>query len=80
MLFCKEISFRLINKRDSRIIDTSYEFITVSKRVQVRNHSCENDFDLHENEIACKTHFHMKGFALGLGRFETEAKENSEMA
>ena len=33
----------------------------------MRNHSYENDFDLHENEIACWTHFHMKGFALGLG-------------
>ena len=27
---------------------------------------CENDFDLHENETACRTHFHMKGFALRL--------------
>ena len=27
---------------------------------------CENDFDLHENENACRTHFHMKGFALML--------------
>ena len=24
--------------------------------------SYENDFDLHENETACRTHFHMKGF------------------
>ena len=24
----------------------------------------ENDFDLHENETACRTHFHMKGRAL----------------
>ena len=24
----------------------------------------KKDFDLHENETACKTHFHMKGFAL----------------
>ena len=23
----------------------------------------ENDFDLHENDPACRTHFHMKGFA-----------------
>ena len=30
----------------------------------MRNHSYENDFDLHENETACSTHFHMKGFAL----------------
>ena len=45
----------------------------------MRNHSYENDFDLHENETACRTHFIMKGFALR-PRFETEAKENSEMA
>ena len=32
----------------------------------MRNHSYENDFDLHENEAACRTHFHMKGFALRL--------------
>ena len=30
----------------------------------MRNHSYENVFDLHENETACRTHFHMKGFAL----------------
>ena len=32
----------------------------------MRNHSYENDFDLHENETACTTHFHIKGFALRL--------------
>ena len=32
----------------------------------MRNHSYENDFDLHENETACRTHFNMKGFALRL--------------
>ena len=32
----------------------------------MRNHSYENDFDLHENKTACRTHFHMKGFALRL--------------
>ena len=32
----------------------------------MRNHSYENDFDLHENETACRTYFHMKGFALRL--------------
>ena len=32
----------------------------------MRSHSYENDFDLHENETACRTHFHMKGFALRL--------------
>ena len=35
-------------------------------------------FDLHENETACRTHFHIKGFALN--SFEKEAQENSEMA
>ena len=43
-----------------------------SKRVKVRNHSYENDFDLNENETTCRTHFHMKG--------ETEEQESSEMA
>ena len=33
----------------------------------MQNHSYENDFDLHENETACRTHFHMKGFELRLG-------------
>ena len=32
----------------------------------MRNHSYENDFDLHENETACRTHFHMKSFLLRL--------------
>ena len=33
----------------------------------MRNHSTyEKDFDLHENEPACRTHFHMKGFSLSL--------------
>ena len=32
----------------------------------MRNRSYENDFDLHENETACRNHFHMKGFALRL--------------
>ena len=32
----------------------------------MRNNSYENDFDLHENKTACRTHFHMKGFALRL--------------
>ena len=29
----------------------------------MRNHSNENEFDLHENGLAGKTHFHMNGFA-----------------
>ena len=32
----------------------------------MQNHSYDNDFDLHENETAFRTHFHMKGFALRL--------------
>ena len=32
----------------------------------MRNHSYGNDFDLNENETECRTHFHMKGFALSL--------------
>ena len=32
----------------------------------MRSHSYENDFDLHEKETACRTHFHMQGFALRL--------------
>ena len=32
----------------------------------MQNYSYENDFDLHEKETACRTHFHMKGFALRL--------------
>ena len=32
----------------------------------MRNHSYENEFDLHENETAGRTHFHIKGFALKL--------------
>ena len=36
---------------------------------------CENDFDLHENEITCRTHFHMKGFA---ARFHQTEKPNPQ--
>ena len=41
----------------------------------MQNFSCENEFDLHENEPVGGTHFHMNDFAL-----DSEAKENSEMA
>ena len=30
------------------------------------NHSNENEFDLHENELVGGAHFHMNGFALRL--------------
>ena len=29
---------------------------------ECENHCYENDFYLHENETACRIHFHMKGF------------------
>ena len=29
----------------------------------MRDHSYENEFDLHENKTACRTHFHKNGFA-----------------
>ena len=32
----------------------------------MRNHSNENEFDLHENEHANESNFHMNGFALRL--------------
>ena len=32
----------------------------------MRNPFYENDFDLYENEIACRTHFRSKDFALRL--------------
>ena len=38
-------------------------FASFSKRVLVRNHSNENEFDLHENGRSGETHFHMIGFA-----------------
>ena len=40
--------------------------VCVSKRGLVRNLFYKNEFDLHENEHASKTHFHNKGFPLGL--------------
>ena len=41
-------------------------FTSVSKRVQVRNQSYENEFYSQVYSNANQTHFHMKGFALGL--------------
>ena len=42
------------------------------------NHSYENDFNWHENETACRTHFHKNGFTLRL--VLKQRHENSEMA
>ena len=50
----------------------------VTKRVLLQNLSNENNFfDLHENDQEHKTHFYW--FRMKT-RFETEAKDNSEMA
>jgi len=45
----------------------------------MQNLSCENEFDLQENEPAGRTHFHMIGFARKTC-FDREAKGNWEMA
>ena len=42
-------------------------FASVSKRVQVRNLSYENEFYSQVHSNANHIHFHMKDFALGLG-------------
>ena len=39
-------------------------FASDSKQVQVQNYSNENEFDLHENEHASETNFHMNGVTL----------------
>ena len=54
-------------------------FASVLKRVLVRNHSHENEFDLHENGRVGEAHFHMNGFARRHTRFDIEAKVNSEI-
>ena len=43
----------------------------------MRNKSYENDFNLRENETACRTHFHVKSFSLRLV-LKPEAQENSQ--
>ena len=47
-------------------------FASVSKQVQVRNHSNENEFDLHENELVNERFITRTCFETG--------KRNSEMA
>lgn len=43
----------------------------------MQNLSYENEADLHENEPAGGTHFHLN---LNLTRFDVEARSNSDMA
>ncbi len=40
----------------------------------MRNHSNENEFDLHENEPVGETHFHMNGFARRLNDLKQRKK------
>ena len=40
----------------------------------MRNLSYENDLDLQQNETACRTHFHVKGFVLNLDSFWNRGK------
>lgn len=47
------------------------------KRVLVLKFFREDEFDLHDNERAGKTHFQMNGFTRRL--FLIEAKDNSEI-
>ena len=54
-------------------------FASVSKRVQVRNLSYENQFSTQVHSNANQTHFHMKGFALGLVLTQRQ-KATREMA
>ena len=68
------MSFKLHKMCRKQTIPSSF-FASVSKRVPVKNHSYENEFDLH-------IHFHVNETRLylnGTTRFETEAKDNSEM-
>ena len=48
---------------DVSLCNSELSCASVSKRVFVQNLSNENEFDLHENEPAGVTHFHMNAFA-----------------
>ena len=52
-------------------------FASVSKRYLMHSLSYGKEFDLQDNERACKTHFHMKGCAPGL--VLKQEKGNSEI-
>ena len=55
-------------------------FASVSKRVLVQRLSCENKFDLRENEPMGETQFHMNGFERRLVLTQRLLKSNSETA
>ena len=46
----------------------------------MQNISYENEFPLHGNEHVRRTRFHMNGFVSKKIRFNTKAKDNSEMS
>ena len=62
MDFPSHLNQQLLN----RIFPSSLVPLFQSKSKCKTHDSYENDFDLHENETACGTHFHVKGFALRL--------------
>ena len=49
--------------KKSKEATSKLPFASISKRVLVRNHLNENEFDLQENGRAGETHFHTNGFA-----------------
>ena len=51
----------------------------VLKRVLVQNLLYENKFDLHENKLVGRTHFHMNQWFRTKSHFDPEAKGKSEM-
>ena len=62
----KWTKYRYLVNLQRRIGHFRVPFASVSKRVQVRNLSYENQFYSQVHSDANQTHFHMKGFALGL--------------
>ena len=69
----KKIANYVVQITKSVVFANVYELscASVSKRVQVQNHFYDNDFELHDHEPVCRTHFHMNGFR-NWTRFDTE--------
>ena len=64
---CELTSGSLLEQRDKRARQTIGHLrvpLSLSFEVNLSAKPYENDFDLHENETAYRTHFHMKGFAI----------------
>ena len=45
----------------------------------MQNFSYENEFDLHENELAGETHFHKNGFPLRLALTQSKPELGNEL-